>query len=102
LMKNAPHRLRGVVLLEMWPCGRKCVTVGWALRFQKVKPCLVAHSLFLLLANPGVELSAPSSALCLPVGGHASHHDNNGLNLSTVSQPQLNVFLYKSCCGLSI
>jgi hypothetical protein len=30
---------------------------------------------------------------------HASYHDDNGQNFWTVSQSQLNVFLYESCCG---
>ena len=34
-----------------------------------------------LPVDPGVELSAPSPAPCLPAGHHASHHDDNGLNL---------------------
>jgi hypothetical protein len=44
-----------------------------------------------------VEFLAPSPASCLPACWHASHHDDNGLNLWTVSQPQQNVFLYESC-----
>jgi hypothetical protein len=38
----------------------------------------------------------------MPAGHHASHHDDNGLNLSTVSQPQLNASLYKSCFGYGV
>ena len=51
--------------------------------------------LFLMPVDQNVELSSTSSAPCLL----ASHHDGNGLNLWTVSQPQLNVVLYKSCSG---
>lgn len=34
-----------------------------------------------LLAHPNVELSVASPAPCLPVCCHASHRDDNGLNL---------------------
>lgn len=45
-------------------------------------------------------LSAISpTPVCLPVSPHASLHDDNGLNLWTVSQLQLNVFLCRSYCG---
>jgi hypothetical protein len=66
---------------------------GWALRSQKLKPGPVAHLFFLLPSHLDVELSATSLAPCLPLWHHASLHDNNGLDLWTVSQPQLNVFL---------
>jgi hypothetical protein len=46
--------------------------------------------------DPDVELSAPSPAPCLSACHHASSHDI-GLDLWSVSQHQLNVFLYKSC-----
>jgi hypothetical protein len=59
-------------------------------------PPSVPHSLLLLPADTDVELSAPSPAPYLPAFYHVSHHENNGLNLWTVSQPQLNVFFYKS------
>ena len=55
--------------------------------------------LFLLPPDLDVELSATSPAACPPACSHAFCHDDNGLTLGTVSQPQLNVFLYKSCCG---
>jgi hypothetical protein len=38
-------------------------------------------SLFLLLADPDVELLASSTSPCLPVCCHAPYHDDNGLNL---------------------
>jgi hypothetical protein len=41
----------------------------------------VVHSLPLLPADQDVELSVPSLAPCLPACCHASHHDDNGLNL---------------------
>lgn len=40
---------------------------------------LVAQSLLLLLADPEVELSAPSPTPCLPVCQHVSRRDDNGL-----------------------
>jgi len=43
-----------------------------------------------------------SPAPCLPAGCHASLHGDSGLNLWTVSQPQLNVFLYKNCHGRAV
>lgn len=49
--------------------------------------------------GPEVELSAPSPAPRLPACHHASHHLIVGRASDTVSQPQLNVFLYKSSCG---
>jgi hypothetical protein len=36
---------------------------------------------FLLPADPDVELSAPSPAPCLPAQYHDSQHDNNALSL---------------------
>ena len=54
---------------------------GWALRFQKLKPGLVAHCLFLLPADPDEELSTTSPAPSLLTCPHASYPDNNGLNL---------------------
>lgn len=55
-------------------------------------------SLFLLPINLDVELSAYFPTSCWPACHGDFHHDNR-LNLLTVSQPQLNVFLYKGCCG---
>jgi hypothetical protein len=57
------------------------MSLGWVLRFQRLKPDLVAHCLFLLPVDPEVELSAPSPAPRLPACNHVSCHDNNGLNL---------------------
>ena len=48
-------------------------------------------SLPLLPVDQDVELSAPPAPCFLP--------DNNGVTLSTVSLPQLNVFLDKHCHG---
>ena len=61
---------------------------GRPLSFPRLQPVLVAHCLFLLSANPGVELSAPFSASHLPESHHASCHDDNRLNFYKVSQPQ--------------
>jgi hypothetical protein len=68
----------GGSLNEKWahrPIGsdttRRCVlevgmaSLGWALRFQKLKLGLVAHCLFLLPEDPDVELSATSPGPCL-------------------------------------
>ena len=35
---------------------------GWVLRFQRLKPVPVVHSVLLVPVNPDVELSAPSPA----------------------------------------
>ena len=53
---------------------------GRTLRFPRLKPGLVAHCLFLLSPDPGVELSAPFSATYLPESHHASCHDDNQQN----------------------
>ena len=42
---------------------------------------------------------SPPPVPCLPGCCHASHHDDNELPSEPVSQPQLNVVLYKSCFG---
>lgn len=66
-------------LESVWICCRKYVIgISEALRFQKLKPSLVAHLLFLLLNNPDVELSAPSPA---PHPPRASYQDYNGITL---------------------
>ena len=44
---------------------------------SKTQPVPVSLSLFLLSADPDVELSATSPVPCLPACPHASHH---GLN----------------------
>jgi hypothetical protein len=62
------------------------VELEWVSRFQKLKPGLVTHCLFLLLVAPDVELSATSPELCLPEFHHASCHDDNRLNLGSVSK----------------
>jgi hypothetical protein len=85
--------------LNAWPTGsgtiRRCgfVGVGVAL-LEEVCHCgmgfevsyaqailSVVYSLLLLPSDQDVDLSAPSPAPCLPTCCHASHPDNNGLNL---------------------
>ena len=73
---------------------------GWALRFQKLKPGTVSFS----VPDPcgfrcRTLISAPSPE---PFWLHAAMlpRADNGLNLWTVIQPQVNAFLYKSCRGL--
>jgi hypothetical protein len=66
----------GVVLLE------KVVTVGvgFEVSCAQAMPS-VTHSLLFLPLGQDAELSAPSTAPCLPGCCHASHKDYNGLNL---------------------
>jgi hypothetical protein len=52
-----------------------------------------------LPADQDVELSVSSPAPCLPGCCHVSCQDDNTV---TISQLQLNVFLYKSCLGLRV
>ena len=68
----------------------------WALRppVLRLHPPSAEDSLFLA----ALELSAPP-APSLPAGCHASCHNDNRPNLKLVSQPQLNVCLYKSVLG---
>ena len=58
---------QGVALLEVVAL---CVTGGWTLRFQKLKPGPMA--LFLMPMDPDIELSATSPAPCLPACSHDS------------------------------
>ena len=78
------HYLKGIrrgglvgVDMSYW---RKHVTEGEGFGDSKAqtRPSL---PLFLLLVGSDVELSAASSAPCLPERCHASCHDVNGLNL---------------------
>ena len=95
LNRNGPNRL---MCLTAWPIGsgtiRRCGLVGvgvtllqevchcggglWGLTYTQAMPSVV-HSL-LLPAVQDVELSDPSSALCLPSHCHVFHHDDNELN----------------------
>jgi len=95
LKENGLHRLIGsdlaggvALLKEMRHGGR-----GWeggALRFQKPKPGP---------ADPNIELSAPTPTPCLPAWHCASCQDDNGLNVSTANQSQLNAFFVKRRYG---
>lgn len=54
-----------------------------------------------VFANPDVELSVTTSTPCLLVCCEASHHENIGLYLLTVSQLQLKFFLKRIVVILS-
>lgn len=73
-------QLGGVALLE-----QVCHCGGSSLRSYMLKLCTQAqcetHSSLLGALDPDVDLSAPSPAPCLPAHRHASHHDDNRLNL---------------------
>ena len=105
LNENDPTGSKEVALLEMWTCWSRCgfvgtcasLGVGFEVSDAQARPSVAL--LFLLPADPDVELSAASPVPCLPTCHHGSHHDNNGLNLWTVRHLQLNVFCYKSCHG---
>lgn len=64
-----------------------------------VQCCVWELGSFVIAAT--VPLPATSLVPYLPAFYHVSRHDNNGLNLWTLSQSQLKVFLYKSCSGHS-
>jgi hypothetical protein len=72
----------GRVLLEGVACWRKYVAVAssFEVAYAQAVPS-VAHSPLLMLMDQDVELLAPSPAPCLPACCHASHHDDNGLDL---------------------
>jgi hypothetical protein len=63
------------MLEEVCHCG-----VDFEVSYAQAMPS-VAHSLLLLSVDQDVKLSAPSLAPSLPGYCHASHHDDNGLNL---------------------
>ena len=54
--------------------------VGFEVSYAQATPS-VEQSPLLPLVNQDVELLAPSLAPYLPACCHASHHDDNGLNL---------------------
>jgi hypothetical protein len=68
--------------------------MGFKVSYAHIMPSMAQSSL-LLPEDQDVELSGPSLSPCLPAFHHASHHDAH----ETVSQPQLNAFLYKSTLG---
>lgn len=79
--------LRGVALLDEL-CHRE-----WDLEFLKLKPSPVfLSSCCRSRCRTLSYIPAPRPPVC----HHTSYH-NNGLNLWTISQPQLKVFRYKSC-----
>jgi hypothetical protein len=63
-------------------CGFVGGSVSLRMDFEvsdaQAKPRVI---LFLLPANPDIELSAPSLAPCLSACDYAFNHDDNGLNL---------------------
>jgi hypothetical protein len=87
LSEDAPHRLIGSGTVRRGGLVEVgVVIVGGtlslgSLRSQVLKPGLVCLSLFLLLVDLDVELSAASPGLCLPGCHHVFHHDDNVLNL---------------------
>jgi len=93
-MKMAPTGSLEVVIWRR--CGLLEKVCHWGVGFEvsdaQARPNV---TLSLPAANPDIELPDPSAAPCLPVCCPVSHHDNNELNLWTVSQSQLNVFLHK-------
>jgi hypothetical protein len=70
-----PFRL---ILLGVWPCWKKPEVQGHS----------EVHCLFVLPVDSAVELLATCPAPSLPVYHHASHRDNNELNLWNISQPK--------------
>lgn len=88
LNESSPHRTIGsgtIVSCSLVGVGAAlCATGGWALRFQMLKPGPVSLSLPTACQSRYRTLSYLSSimsALC-----HASHHEDNRLNLWTVTQ----------------
>jgi hypothetical protein len=65
------------------------MSVGVALWYQESKWFVI----FLLLAGAGIELLAIPPALYLSVYHHAFHHDDNGLSLRTINEPEKKYFL---------
>ena len=93
---------------ETLPCWSGCglfqgsVSLGKSLRFQMLKLHLMCLSFFLLCSVWNVKISATFLAPYMNICRHVSQHDDNGINLGTVSQSQFNVFLYKSCYGHNV
>jgi hypothetical protein len=77
-IRNCGHVGVSVMLLEVAHHLEE-VGVGFEVFYVQALPS-VEHRL-LLPADQDVALSAPSPAPCLPLSCHASHHDDNGLNL---------------------
>jgi hypothetical protein len=106
LNRNSSYRLMFESLAIGSGTTKSCGLVGgsvspyrWASRPYIFKLHLVWYTISSWLPlDQDVELSA-LLASCVPACCQASCHDDNGLNLWTVSQPRLNVCLYKSCHG---
>jgi hypothetical protein len=98
--------LNKIVLIESGTI-RRCSLVGgsaspgggfWGLRSSSQVLCI----LFSLPADPDLELSAPSPALCQYVCHHVSCNDENGLNLWNWRQPIkcFPLFFFHSLLGI--
>jgi hypothetical protein len=68
--------LGGVALLE-----EGSLEMDFEVSKAQARAQWLSLSLSLQPADQGVEFSVPSPAPCLPVCCHASHGDDNGLNL---------------------
>jgi hypothetical protein len=81
----------------VWPCWRKCVTVGvvFEISYAQALPC-VGSSPLLLPLDQDVELWLLHICLHLAMLPNLMIID---LPSKAVSQPQLNIFLCMSCCG---
>ena len=104
-MKMSSIDSERIALLKMSPFWNKCDRVEGSILLEMgwLKTGLVAHSVFLLLMDPVVELLVTSASPCLPAyHHHASPHDNNGLNLFSLSQPRLNDSFHKCSHGHGI
>ena len=87
---STPHKLIGSGTIRRCGLVGRSVSLGVVFEFSDAQAQSV--SLFLMSAKSQLPLH---HHVCL----HASHHENNGLNVWALSQPQWNVFLYKSCHG---
>lgn len=87
LSENGPHRLIGNSTIRRFGLVGVVgfvggsVSLGTGFEVSEIKPGPVSLSPFQLPSDLDVELSAISSAPCLPICSHASHHDDKGLNL---------------------
>jgi hypothetical protein len=62
----------------MWPCWRKCVTVGVGFEVSYTQdPSNMVWRLFLLPVDQDVQLSAAYPKQCLPRCCHGFYHDDN-------------------------
>jgi hypothetical protein len=79
LNENGPYELIGSDTIRRCGIvrGSMLLGVGFGVSNAQARSSV---TLFLLPANPDVELSATSPASCLPACHHASCYDDNGLN----------------------